>query len=272
MGLRGTHSRRGIYILPNLFTTAGLFFGFYAIVQATLGHFENAAIGIFVAMLMDGLDGRVARITNTTSDFGKEYDSLADVIAFGLAPALVMFEWSLSASGKIGWLCAFVYVSATALRLARFNTQEVRDKRFFQGMPCPAAAACVAAWVWTFSSFGITDGFIEGLSLLMILALSLAMVGNVRYRSFKELDLKGKVPFVALIVPVIVLATISFDPPRVLFTIFFAYLVSGPISWLGRRCRRRRRASGARSPAGGTAPKPVSGAPPKQPGSTEDLH
>ena len=230
-----TKSRKGVYILPNLFTTAGLFFGFYAIVQATKGQFEHAAIGIFIAMIMDGLDGRVARMTNTTSEFGKEYDSLADVIAFGLAPALVIYEWSLLVSGKIGWLCAFIYVSATALRLARFNTQDSKDKRYFQGMPCPAAAACVAAWVWSFYSFGISGRSLDILSLLLMLVLGLMMVSNVPFKSFKDLDLKGRVPFVALIFPVIVLVAISFDPPRVLFVIFFLYLASGPTIWLMHR-------------------------------------
>ncbi len=235
MDLTSSGSRKGVYILPNLFTTAGLFFGFYAIVHATKGQFEHAAIGILVAMIMDGLDGRVARMTNTTSEFGKEYDSLADVVAFGLAPAMVIYEWSLLVSGKVGWLCAFIYVSATALRLARFNTQEARDKRFFQGMPCPAAAACVAAWVWTFYSFGVAGRSLDILSLLLMMVLALAMVSNIPFKSFKDLDLKGRVPFVALIFPVIILVTISFDPPRVLFAIFFLYLISGPALWWMRR-------------------------------------
>ncbi|NIP88150.1 MAG: CDP-diacylglycerol--serine O-phosphatidyltransferase, partial [Gammaproteobacteria bacterium] len=240
--------RKGIYILPNLFTTAGLFFGFYAIVQASKGDFENAAVAIFVAMIMDGLDGRVARLTGTTSDFGKEYDSLVDVISFGLTPALVMYEWALSGNGKLGWLSAFLYVAATALRLARFNTQQTADKRYFQGLPCPAAAAFMAAWVWALDSSGLQDLGTGPLSLLVTVALALAMVSNLPYKSFKDFDLKGRVPFVALILLVLVFVLISSDPPRVLFALFLSYTVSGPVLWLV----RRRRAGGV--PAGSETP------------------
>ncbi len=229
--------RKGIYILPNLFTTGGLFFGFYAIVQATKGDFENAAAAIFVAMIMDGLDGRVARLTNTTSDFGKEYDSLVDVISFGLTPALVMYEWALRGNGKLGWLSAFLYVAATALRLARFNTQETADKRYFQGLPCPAAAAFMGAWVWALDSSGLQDLGTGPLSLLVTVALALAMVSNLPYKSFKDFDLKGRVPFVALILLVLVFVLISSDPPRVLFALFLSYALSGPALWLLRRHR-----------------------------------
>jgi CDP-diacylglycerol--serine O-phosphatidyltransferase len=229
-------TRKGIYILPNLFTTGGLFAAFYAIVQANVGNFENAAIAIFVAMVMDGLDGRVARMTHTASDFGKEYDSLVDVVAFGLAPALVMYEWTLRGLGKVGWLTAFIYVAATALRLARFNTQDVADKRYFQGMPCPAAAATLAAWVWTVDTYNL-GGAAAPVSLAVIIALALAMVSNLPFRSFKDLDLKDRVPFVALLFLVFLFVLISFDPPRVLLAGFSVYLVSGPVVWLYLRRR-----------------------------------
>lgn len=219
--------RRGIYILPNLFTTAGLFFGFFAIIQATKGRFELAAMAIFIAMLMDGLDGRIARMTNTTSDFGAEYDSLADVIAFGLTPALVMYEWALGGMGKLGWLAAFIYVAATALRLARFNTQKVADKRYFQGLPSPAAAAVLAAWVWMMDEYGFQGGAVNVASWLVTVGVAAAMVSNFRYHSFKDLDLKGKIPFVKLLAVVLAFVLIALDPPRMLFLIFFGYFVSG---------------------------------------------
>jgi len=219
--------RRGIYILPNLFTTAGLFFGFFAIIQATKGRFELAAMAIFIAMIMDGLDGRIARMTNTTSDFGVEYDSLADVIAFGLTPALVAYEWILNGMGKLGWLAAFLYVAATALRLARFNTQKVADKRFFQGLPCPAAAAVIAAWVWMMYEYEMGGVAVSWMSWLITVSTAAAMVSNIRYHSFKNLDLKGKIPFVRLLVVVLAFVLIALDPPRMLFLIFFGYFLSG---------------------------------------------
>ena len=219
--------RRGIYILPNLFTTAGLFFGFFAIIQATKGRFELAAMGIFIAMIMDGLDGRIARMTNTTSDFGVEYDSLADVIAFGLTPALVMYEWILGGMGKLGWLAAFLYVAATALRLARFNTQKVADKRYFQGLPSPAAAAVLAAWVWMMHQYELQGVAVSWISWLLTVATAAAMVSNVRYHSFKNLDLKGKIPFVRLLIVVLGFVLIALDPPRMLFLGFFGYFLSG---------------------------------------------
>ncbi len=231
--------RKGIYILPNLFTTGGLFAAFYAIVQATQGHFDTAAAAVFVAMVMDGLDGRVARLTNTTTDFGLAYDSLVDVVAFGLAPALVMYEWTLASMGKLGWLAAFVYVAATALRLARFNTQKVADKRYFQGLPSPAAAALIAAWVWVMDSYSLQGGVVQVLALVLTVSAALAMVSNLRYRSFKDLDLKDRVPFVALLVLVLVFVLIAFDPPRVLFAGFVGYFLSGVIA-TGLLKRRRR--------------------------------
>jgi len=224
--------RKGIYFLPSLFTTAGLFFGFYAIIQATLGQFEKAAIALLIAMIMDGLDGRVARWTNTASDFGKEYDSLVDVIAFGLAPALVMYFWSLQVIGKAGWLVAFLYTAATALRLARFNTLVIKDKRYFYGIPCPSAAAFVVFWVWNFNESGIDGRSMPWFSAGATLILAVLMVSNLKFRSFKDFDLINRIPFAILVAFAVVFALVFFDPPRVLFLMAFAYAASGPVGWL----------------------------------------
>ena len=233
--------RRGIYLLPNLLTTAGLFGGFYAIVAAMDNHFEQAAIAIFIAMVLDGLDGRVARMTNTQSEFGAEYDSLADMVSFGMAPALVMFEWVLQGMGKIGWLAAFIYVAAAALRLARFNTQvAVADKRYFQGLASPAAAAVVVGAVWVGDDYQFSGQIINwGAALLTILA-GVLMVSNVRYYSFKTLDLKGKVPFVAMLIVVLIFVLISIDPPLVLWGVFLIYAISGPVLTIVLLLRHRR--------------------------------
>ena len=232
--------RKGIYILPNLFTTAGLFAGFYAIIQATKGNYEEAAIAIFIAMIMDGLDGRVARMTNTFSDFGAEYDSLADVIAFGLAPALVVYELSLHNLGKIGWLAAFFYVAMAALRLARFNTQKSQDKRYFHGLPSPAAAALLAAWVWVIDDYQLSAVWHNWVCMALVITAGAAMVSNLNYRSFKDIDLKNKVPFVALLAVVLVFVLIAFDPPRVLLILALAYFVSGMLvtGWGALKSRR----------------------------------
>ena len=231
---------RGIYLLPNLFTTGCLFAGFYAIVAAMGHHFESAAVAVFVAMIMDGLDGRVARLTNTQSQFGAEYDSLADMVSFGLAPSLVMYVWALSGLGKLGWLAAFVYAAGTALRLARFNTQVGRaDKRYFQGLASPAAAAVVAGMVWVGNDYALEGRNISILALIVTIAMGVFMVSNMRYRSFKDLDLKGKVPFVAILIVVLAFVLISIDPPQVLFGIFFLYALSGPVTTLITLRRRR---------------------------------
>lgn len=239
--------RRGIYLLPNLFTTAGLFAGFYAIVAANKGHFEPAAIAVFVAMIMDGLDGRIARMTNTQSDFGKEYDSLSDMVAFGLAPALVMYEWALSGMGKLGWLAAFMYAACGALRLARFNTQLAsQDKRFFQGLPIPAAAAVVMGFIWVLHSYGVPGKEISILALIITVVAAGLMVSNIRYRSFKDLNLKERVPFMAVLVVPLLFVLVFLDPPQVLFLFFLIYAVSGPAAagWkLLRRGTQRARAS-----------------------------
>lgn len=232
--------RRGIYLLPNLFTTGCLFAGFYAIVAAMTDRFEPAAIAIFIAMIMDGLDGRVARLTNTQSAFGAEYDSLADMISFGLAPALVVFVWALSDLGKLGWLAAFVYTAGTALRLARFNTQVGRaDKRYFQGLASPAAAAVMAGLVWVGHGYALEGRVISIVALVVTVLMGILMVSNVRYRSFKDMDLKGRVPFVAILVVVLVFVLISIDPPQVLLGIFALYALSGPVVTLVTLRRRR---------------------------------
>lgn len=222
--------RRGIYLLPNLFTTATLFFGFYAILAAINGKFEAAAMAVFAAMLMDGLDGRVARLTNTQSEFGAEYDSLADMIAFGLSPALVMYSWALSDFGKLGWLAAFIYTAATALRLARFNTQiGIADKRYFQGLPSPSAAAIMAGSVWLGVDYGIDGDSLSWIAALLTAATGLLMVSNFRYHSFKQIDFHGKVPFIAMVLVMLGFAVFLTQPPTVLFLLFLAYAVSGPI-------------------------------------------
>lgn len=233
--------RKGIYILPNLFTTAGLFAGFFAIVQAMNGNFEYAPLAVFIAMVMDGLDGRVARWTHTESDFGAEYDSLADMVSFGLAPALVMYEWALSGMGKLGWLAAFIYAAAAALRLARFNTQHGTDRRLsFQGLPSPAAAAVVTGFVWVLHSYGVPGKEIAIVALVLTVLIGAAMVSNIRYQSFKQFDIKGRVPFMAVLVMVLIFVLVSLDPPQVLFLIFFAYALSGPVVSIVRRLRRAR--------------------------------
>jgi CDP-diacylglycerol--serine O-phosphatidyltransferase len=226
--------RRGIYLLPNLFTTAGLFAGFYAIVAATKNHFDAASIAIFVAMIMDSLDGRIARLTNTQSDFGKEYDSLSDMVAFGLAPALVMYEWALLGLGKLGWLAAFIYTAAAALRLARFNVQHaVVNKRYFQGLASPAAAGVLGGVVWVGDDYGLRDSVGMAVSVaILTVVVALLMVSNVRYRSFKDLDLRNRVPFVAVLLLVLTFAFVSIDPPQVLFALFFGYALSGPVNTL----------------------------------------
>jgi len=225
--------KRGIYLLPNLFTTAGLFAGFYAITAASNGKFEAAAIAIFVAMLMDGIDGRVARMTNTQSAFGAEYDSMADMVSFGVAPALVMFHWSLFSMEKIGWLAAFVYTAGAALRLARFNTQVgIADKRYFQGLPSPAAAALLAGLVWLGVDFDLSGQDMRIPVFMLTFLAGVLMVSNVRYHSFKDIDLKGKVPFVTLVAVSMIFAVTYLHPPVILFSGFLIYALIGPVMTL----------------------------------------
>jgi len=226
-----TRRRRGIYLLPNLFTTSALFAGFYAIIAGINSRFEAAAIAIFVAMILDGMDGRIARMTNTQSDFGVQYDSLSDLISFGLAPALVVHQWSLSGLGKLGWSAAFIYAAATALRLARFNTQVgSADKRYFQGLPSPAAAGLIAGMIWLGYSQGLPGhGSIVVFSLPLTVIAGLLMVSNIRYHSFKEFDLRGRVRFVTVSIIVLIFVFIAINPPMTLFLVFLCYATSGPI-------------------------------------------
>ncbi|NMP32867.1 CDP-diacylglycerol--serine O-phosphatidyltransferase [Thalassotalea sp. M1531] len=225
------HQSRGIYLLPNLLTTAGLFSGFYAVISSMNGHFEAAAIAIFIAMIFDGLDGRVARMTNTQSEFGAEYDSMADMVSFGIAPGLVAYNWALSGMGKFGWLAAFVFVAGAALRLARFNTQVgVADKRYFQGLASPAAAGVIASIVWTGNDYQLNGqdyGFIMG---IITIISGLLMVSNFRYHSFKEVDWKGKVNFVVVLFIVLVFVVIASSPAELLMAIFVLYASSGPVT------------------------------------------
>lgn len=223
--------RKGIYLLPNLLTTAGLFSGFFAVVSSMNGHFEAAAVAIFVAMIFDGLDGRVARMTNTQSDFGAEYDSMADMVSFGVAPALVAYNWGLSEMGKLGWLAAFIYVAGAALRLARFNTQVgIADKRFFQGLASPAAAAVVSGMVWVGVDYN-ANGNDYGFIVALVTGLSgLLMVSNFKYNSFKEVNWGGKVPFVALLIVMAIFVVVATEPALVLFLVFALYAMAGPIN------------------------------------------
>jgi CDP-diacylglycerol--serine O-phosphatidyltransferase len=238
--------RRGIYLLPNLFTTAALFAGFYAITAAINHRFELAVIAIFVSMVMDGLDGRVARLTNTQSEFGGEYDSMADLISFGAAPALVMYVWSLSSLGKLGWVAAFVHTAGAALRLARYNTQiGTADKRYFQGLPSPSAAAVVAGFVWVCIEHGLDGASLRYISAVITVVAGLLMVSNIRYYSFKDIDLRGRVPFVRSILVMLAFAVIFANPPLMLFLIFAVYATSGPLL-TPIMIRRRRRGSGER--------------------------
>ncbi|ALG68751.1 CDP-diacylglycerol--serine O-phosphatidyltransferase [Beggiatoa leptomitoformis] len=226
------HRRRGIYLLPNLFTTAALFAGFYAIIAAIKGHFEAAAIAIFIAMVLDGLDGRVARMTNTQSHFGAEYDSLSDLVSFGLAPALVMYEWSLSSLGKLGWLAAFVYTAATALRLARFNVYVGKiDKAYFQGLASPASAAVMAGLVWVATDYQIAGETLSYLALVITLLMSFLMVSNIRFRSFKDID-RDKVPFMNILLVVVVIVLIAISPSQMLFGTFLIYALSGVVMFV----------------------------------------
>ena len=237
---------RSIYLLPNLFTTAGLFAGFYAIIAAANGDFVNAAIAVFVAAVMDGLDGRVARLTGTSSEFGVQYDSLADLVSFGMAPALVMYHWSLSwlkfddpVLGRVGWAVAFLYAACAALRLARFNTQvTVVDKRWFIGLASPAAAGLMASFVWTCQDLGLVGDDLRYPALGVTLVAGLLMVSRVRYNSFKGSGSGPKsdrVPFFALLLVLVVLIALAIDAPKTLLAASALYALSGPLLWFRRR-------------------------------------
>jgi CDP-diacylglycerol--serine O-phosphatidyltransferase len=261
-GLAPQRSRR-IYLLPNAFTTANLFCGFYAVVQAMNDRFEVAAIAIFVAMVLDSLDGRVARMTNTQSAFGEQYDSMSDMVSFGAAPALVMYEWALQGLGKWGWLAAFIYVAGAALRLARFNTNlGVVDKRFFQGLPSPAAAALVAGLVWIATDLRATRWItatgqdLAWPAFVLTIYAGVTMVSNVPFYSFKDINLRRSVPFVFVFGIVLLFVLVSSDPPIVLFSLFLAYGLSGYAVWFWRRRRGQSMpwqgtaAAGSEPPAG----------------------
>jgi CDP-diacylglycerol--serine O-phosphatidyltransferase len=223
-----TPRHKGIYVLPNLFTLAALFGGFYAIVMAMNARFDLAAIGVFCAMVLDSLDGRVARMTNTQSEFGAQMDSLADMVSFGAAPALIVYEWALKDLGRWGWVAAFVYCACAALRLARFNVNtEVIDKRFFQGLPSPAAAALVIGFMWIMLELGFAGKDVSWLMFVVALYAGLTMVTNVPFYSFKDMHFKKTVPFVVLVAIALVIAVIGLHPPSVLFVIFMLYGVSG---------------------------------------------
>jgi CDP-diacylglycerol---serine O-phosphatidyltransferase len=244
-------SHRGIYLLPNMITTAGMFAGFYAIVAAMDGRFEAAAVAIFIAMVLDGLDGRVARLTKTQSEFGVEYDSLADMVSFGLAPALVVYEWSLKFMisvgwAKFGWLAAFIYAASAALRLARFNSQiATAEKAYFRGLPSPSAAGVLAGLVWAATDFGLTGESMVYVAFVLTVSMGLLMVSNIRYYSFKEFNFKNRVPFVAILIVMLVYAFASIDPPKVLFFGFLIYAIFGIVyTLLGIRQRRRARKRG----------------------------
>ena len=237
---------RGIYLLPNLLTTGGLFGGFFAIIAASQGRFETACIAIFVAAVLDGLDGRVARLTNTQSEFGVQYDSLADLVSFGMAPALVMYHWALVGmkldgvtAGKLGWLGAFLYAACAALRLARFNSQVGQvDKRWFIGLASPAAAGLMASFVWACNVFGWTGEELRYVALALTVCAGLLMVSRLRYNSFKGSGTGPKsdrVPFFTLLIAVVVLIALWIEPPVTLLVASTLYAVSGPLMWFRRR-------------------------------------
>lgn len=239
-----TVRQQGIYLLPNLFTTAALFAGFYAIIAAMRGDFENAAVAIFFAMVLDGLDGRIARLTNTSSKFGAEFDSLADMVSFGVAPALVVFSWALGGLGKFGWSAAFIYVACAALRLARFNTQiDTADKNYFTGLASPAAAAILASTVWVCHDLGLMGAELpRELSIVVGILTALVgflMIANFPYYSFKGIDFRGRVPFVVMIAVVLIFGLITLDPPSILLAAFLAYALSGPVMQGVKRRRSR---------------------------------
>lgn len=240
---------RGIYLLPNLFTSAALFAGFFAIVQAMDGHFDLAAIAIFIAMVLDGLDGRVARMTNTQSAFGAEYDSLSDMVSFGVAPALILYVWALKPLGKLGWLAAFTYCACAALRLARFNTKledEHQDKRFFQGLPSPGAAALLAGFVWVSYEYGVSGRDIffgllqwKWMAWFITVFAGMSMVSDLRFYSGKDINLKESVPFIVMLGIMMVIVLVSYRPPEVLFFVMVAYALSGYVLWVRNKIKKK---------------------------------
>ncbi len=233
--------RRGVYLLPNLFTTAALFSGYYAILASMSGYFEKASIAIFLAMILDGLDGRVARLTNTQSEFGAQYDSLSDLIAFGVAPSVLIYNWGLFELGKAGWMASFIFAACTALRLARFNVQdESSDKRFFTGLASPSAAAIVTSYVWFAHDVSLVGTLMWVFGLLLTVFVGALMVSNVKYYSFKTIDFRGRVPFAAIVILLIIFSVVFIDPPKVLFVVFLVYALSGPV-WAAKGWLKNRR-------------------------------
>ncbi|MEO6974200.1 MAG: CDP-diacylglycerol--serine O-phosphatidyltransferase [Rhodoferax sp.] len=230
--------RKGIYILPNLFTLAALFGGFYAVVMAMNGRFNMAAIGVFFAMVLDSLDGRVARMTNTQSAFGEQMDSLSDMVSFGAAPALIAYEWGLKGLGRWGWVAAFVYCACAALRLARFNVNtSVVDKRYFQGLPSPAAAALVTGFIWIMTDLGIPGPSVAWPMFALALYAGLTMVTNVPFYSFKDIHMKKSVPFGVIVLIALGIAIINIHPPTVLFSLFVIYGLSGYVVYGWRKAK-----------------------------------
>ena len=240
---------RGIYLLPNLFTTSAMMAGFYSIIQAHNGDYKSSAIAILVAVILDGFDGRVARMTNTSTAFGAEYDSLADMISSGMAPAFLMYSWSLSSLteahyGQLGWVIAFVYTACCGLRLARFNVAVgVADKRFFQGLACPAAAAMLASFVWVMIGMGLNGPDLVVLSGILTLFGGIAMVSTFTYYSFKDLGTNKKVPFAMLLALLFLFAITAVDPPKMILIAAVIYGLSGPVYFLFRWFRKRNRGS-----------------------------
>lgn len=230
-------AKRGVYLLPSILTTFGLFCGFYAVIASIKGNFTIAAMAIFLAMLWDALDGRVARMTNTQSAFGAEYDSMADLISFGVAPAILVYQWTLAGMGKIGWMAAFVFAACAALRLARFNTQVgTADKRYFQGLPSPAAAAVLAGMIGLYEwlpgqgyELGLSDTSENAIGWMIAVACGILMVSNVRYHSFKEVDFKRRTSFRLVLLAALIILVVAYEPLVVLFAFFFFYMLSGPV-------------------------------------------
>lgn len=248
--------RRGIYLLPNLLTTSALFAGFYSIVTAIDGDFVRAAIAIFVAQILDGMDGRVARMTHTQSEFGAQYDSMSDNLAFGVAPAVLVFQWSLHSLDNLGWAATFIFVAGAALRLARFNIQiNTVDKKFFVGLASPAGAAILAATVWALAEAGISGESVAWGMVALVPVIGALMVSPVRYYSFKDVSDRGRVPFVVLLLAVAVIAIIALDPARVLLGISLFYALSGPVFEVWRRLRQYRNARRAGTSRDKTGPR-----------------
>ena len=238
-----SHKPRGIYLLPNLFTIANIFAGFFAIISSLKGNYEAAARSIFIAMLMDSLDGRIARLTNTMTSFGAQFDSMADMVSFAIAPAILAYSWGLQHLGKPGWIAAFIYTVAVSLRLARFNTQiDGTGKRYFQGLPCPTAAAVVSGFIWMCVDLGYSTNCLIMISSFIAISVALLMVSNIRYRSFKDIELKNNVRFAVIPLIVLAIVLVFLEPEKILFTLFTCYTISGPITTIwGLRTKRQRK-------------------------------